>query len=239
VSGPRQRPWLRVMTYNIRSLRDDAAAVARVIMAAGPDLICIQEAPRFLRWRARCAALARAAGMVIAGGGRDAGANLLLVAPHVDVAQAASVLFSRDPGLHRRGAVLAVLGYRQQRFGVVGTHLDGVEEPRLRHIRELHEQTDRLLPAGIAVIVAGDINDQPGSPSWQALETYGLDAFAVAGVGDGMTSTPLRPARRIDAVFVGTGATVRRSQAIASADVRIASDHRPVITDVDLDPAAR
>jgi endonuclease/exonuclease/phosphatase family metal-dependent hydrolase len=54
-----------------------------------------------------------------------------------------------------------------------------------------------------------------------------------------MSSTPLRPTRRIDAVFVGTGATVRRSEAIDSADVRIASDHRPVVADVDLDPAAR
>jgi endonuclease/exonuclease/phosphatase family metal-dependent hydrolase len=200
-------------------------------------VVCVQEAPRFLRWRARCAALSRAAGMVIAGGGRDAGANLLLVAPHVDVAQAESVLFSRDPGLHRRGAALAVLEYRQGRFAMVGTHLDGVEEPRLRHIRELHEQADRLLPNGVAVIVAGDVNDQPGSPSWRALETRGADAFTVAGIGDGMTSTPLRPTRRIDAVFVGAGATVRRSEAIDSADVRIASDHRPVVADVDLAPA--
>jgi endonuclease/exonuclease/phosphatase family metal-dependent hydrolase len=225
------------MTYNIRSLRDDAAAVARVIKAGEADVVCIQEAPRFLFWRAKCAALAQAAGMVIAGGGRDAGANLILVGPQVEVVQASSVLFSRDPGLHRRGAVFAVLRYRQQSLGVVGTHLDGVEEPRLRHIRELHERAGVLLPPGITVIVAGDVNDQPGSGSWQALEARGVDAFAVAGVGDGMSSTPLRPTRRIDAVFVGVGAAVRHSEAIDSADVRVASDHRPVVADVDLAPA--
>ena len=222
------------MTYNIRSLRDDAAAVARVIRAAEPDVVCIQEAPRFLFWRAKCAALARAAGMVIAGGGRDAGANLLLVAPDVDVVRTTSVLFTPDRGLHRRGAVLAVLAPGGQRVGVAGTHLDGVEEPRLRHIGELHEQADRLLPSGVPVLVAGDFNDQPGSPSWRALESRGVDAFAVAGVGNGMSSTPLRPTRRIDAVFVGAGAAVRRSEAVDSPDVRVASDHRPVIVDVEL-----
>jgi endonuclease/exonuclease/phosphatase family metal-dependent hydrolase len=45
---------LRLLSYNVRSLRDDASAVARVIRAAEPDLVCIQEAPRLFRWRSPC-----------------------------------------------------------------------------------------------------------------------------------------------------------------------------------------
>ena len=39
---------LRVATYNIRALRDDRRAVVRVITALDADLVCVQEAPRFL-----------------------------------------------------------------------------------------------------------------------------------------------------------------------------------------------
>ena len=48
---------VRIMSYNIRSLRDDRAAVVRVIRDVDPDVVCIQEAPRFFRWRAKCARL--------------------------------------------------------------------------------------------------------------------------------------------------------------------------------------
>ncbi len=66
-------PTLRLLTYNVRSMRDDRAAVARVIRSAEPDVVCVQEAPRFLRWRSTCAALARTSGLVVVGGGRPAG----------------------------------------------------------------------------------------------------------------------------------------------------------------------
>lgn len=44
---------IRVLSYNIRSLRDDTDALARVIKACAPDLVLLQEAPRFFRWRDR------------------------------------------------------------------------------------------------------------------------------------------------------------------------------------------
>lgn len=36
---------IRVLSYNIRSMRDDTDALARVITACAPDLVLIQEAP--------------------------------------------------------------------------------------------------------------------------------------------------------------------------------------------------
>lgn len=36
---------IRVLSYNVRSLRDDTEALARVIRACEPDLVCVQEAP--------------------------------------------------------------------------------------------------------------------------------------------------------------------------------------------------
>lgn len=36
---------IRVLSYNIRSMRDDTEALARVITACAPDLTLVQEAP--------------------------------------------------------------------------------------------------------------------------------------------------------------------------------------------------
>ncbi|MGW5694584.1 endonuclease/exonuclease/phosphatase family protein, partial [Streptomyces asiaticus] len=53
---------VRVLSYNIRSMRDDREALARVIRACAPDVVCVQEAPRFFRWRKAAAWLARETG---------------------------------------------------------------------------------------------------------------------------------------------------------------------------------
>lgn len=221
-----------MLSYNIRSLRDDRSAVPRVITDAAPDLVCIQEAPRFLFWRRKCAWLARATGLRIVSGGRIAAANLLLARPGVTVARADSVLFTKDPRLHQRGMAMADVNVDDCRLVIAGTHLDGYPEPRLRHIAELTRALTDF--AGAApVVLAGDMNEDPGNPGWVELERIGVDAFAAAGRGDGNTLNVQHPTRRIDGVFVGPGLAVRSARAIDSADVRIASDHRPVLCEID------
>jgi endonuclease/exonuclease/phosphatase family metal-dependent hydrolase len=223
---------VRVMTYNIRSLRDDPSAVVRVIRGADPDVLCIQEAPRFLFWRRKCARLAERTGLLIAAGGREAAANLLLVRPDAQIETARSVLFTKDPRLHQRGVAMALLRITDRRLVVAGTHLDGYPGPRLRHVRELFAALDGCTPPGVPIAFAGDFNDDPGTPVWNELGERGADAFAVAGVGDGGTIGVTDPTRRIDAVFAGPGLAVRAAATVDSDDVRIASDHRPVLADL-------
>ncbi|MDT4938748.1 MAG: hypothetical protein QOG80_2419, partial [Pseudonocardiales bacterium] len=213
-------PTLRVLSYNIRSLRDDGSAVARVIADTRPDVVCVQEAPRFLLWRTRCRWLARTTGLVIAAGGRDAAANLLLVHPGVTVAAARSVLFTKDPRIHQRGAAMALLHVGESPVVIAGTHLDGYPAPRLRHVGELFAAIDDFAPSGVGVVLAGDFNDDPGTPVWNALLQRGADAFAVAGTGDGLTLNVSDPTRRIDAIFAGDGITVRAARSLDSDDVR-------------------
>lgn len=220
---------MRLLTYNVRSLRDDAAAVARVIRAARPDVVAIQEAPRFLRWRSKCAALARRSGLVIVTGGRPAAANLLLSTLAVDVEATRDVLFSKDPRLHQRGAALAVLRLGGTRLAVVGTHLDLVDEPRLRHVTELHAALNVFAP-GVPAIVAGDVNAGPGSPAWRALAERRPDAEVP---GDGFTYSATQPQRRIDGVFADPALRVVRAEVLDSRDVRIGSDHRPVLVELE------
>lgn len=223
---------LRLLTYNVRSLRDDDAAVGRVIRAANPHVACIQEAPRFFRWRSKCAGLARRAGMVLVTGGRDAGANLVLSTLGVDVVSTRDVLLSRNRGYHQRGVAMAVLRLDGVEFAVVGTHLDGASQ--VHQIGELHRALSAFAPAGRPAIVAGDINASPTMPGWQELAGRGSDAFAVAGTGDGFTSNVTALTRRIDGIFPGAGIKVLSAQAIDTPDVRIASDHLPVLAELEL-----
>lgn len=224
---------LRLLSYNVRSLRDDPAAVARVMRAARPDVAIIQEAPRFLRWRTSCAAIARRAGLILVTGSPTAGANLILSTLAVDTVERHDLAFSKRPRLHHRGAAVAVLRLAGTRFAVAGTHLDLIEEPRLAHLDELAAfAADRL--AGMPLIVGGDLNALPGSMTWQRLERFGSDAFAEVGTGDGFSYSAVDPVRRIDAVFADPELRPVRAEVIDSADVRIGSDHRPLLVEYDL-----
>jgi endonuclease/exonuclease/phosphatase family metal-dependent hydrolase len=227
-------PTLRLLSYNVRSLRDDPIAVARVIRTAAPDVVCIQEAPRFLRWRSKCAELARRSGLVVVGGGRDTGANLIMSTLAVDVESVHSVLFTRDPKLHQRGTAIALLRLAGRPFAVAGTHLDLVEEPRVRHVAELHAAVDAHVPAATPIVVAGDMNDDPGSATWAALSARGDDAWIKAGEGPGYTSTATSPRRRIDAIFVDPRLSLRSAEVCGASDVLIASDHRPLLVEFEL-----
>lgn len=117
---------VRVLSYNIRSMRDDRAALARVIRACAPDVVCVQEAPRFFRWRKAAAWLARETGLVYTTGGAPAAGPMILTSLRAHVEHAEDTLLPRVPGLHRRGFATAVL-----RFG--GGHRDtGLRGPGLR-----------------------------------------------------------------------------------------------------------
>lgn len=231
---------VRVLSYNVRSLRDDAAGVAAVIRAAQPDVACIQEAPRFFRWRSRCAQLARESGLLVVTGGRTAGAVLLLASLRMDVVATSQVLLPKRPGLHQRGAALAVLAVGGARFAVATTHLSLDAGDRA----EQAAQVAGLL-AGLgepAAVLAGDVNAEPGSPAWAALTAGGLrDCHAEAPWGSAPTFPSRDPTRRIDGIFASPALRVLRCGVPDLPDLpglAAASDHLPVVADLAADVPA-
>lgn len=227
---------LRVMSYNVRSLRDDPAAVGRVMRAAAPDVVVVQEAPRFARWRSHAASIARRAGLVVVTGGRTAAGNLLLCHLRVEVERAEDVLLRPARAvdgrrLHRRGLALALLRVGDTRFVVAGTHLDLDETARLRHVEEIRRIVQRFAPDAPSV-VGGDLNDRPGSAVFAALADGRTDAWAAVGEGDGPTFPAGAPDRRIDALFLSGGVDPTAAAVLDSPDVRVGSDHRPLVVDV-------
>ena len=226
-------PTIRVLTYNIRSLRDDPQALARVIKAATPDLVLLQEAPRFFRWRKKLARLARAADLVILTGGGTAAGPAILCSLRTTVERTEDVLLPLTTGNHRRGFATAVVRIGGARLGVLSTHLSLDEEER-------YDQTATLLDrlAGLGVdhaIAGGDINEPPTGRSFTRLAETLQDTWSTAPWGTEHTFPATAPSRRIDAIFATKGIEVLTSgvpkdfAGITENDLRAATDHLPVL----------
>ncbi|UUU42394.1 endonuclease/exonuclease/phosphatase family protein [Streptomyces sp. NBC_00162] len=233
---------IRVLSYNIRSLRDDEEALARVIRACAPDLVFVQEAPRFFRWRKHAARLAAKCDLVVLGGGATAAGPLLMCSLRVFVERTEDVLLPHTPGLHRRGFATAVVRIGGARAGLVSAHLSLDRAER-------RAQADRLLDRVAALdtpygIAAGDVNEGPDGPAFGQLAGTLQDCWSVAPWGGERTFPVSAPDRRIDAVFATKGVEVLGCgvpaglPGVIPADLVAATDHLPVLAALRL-PAAR
>jgi endonuclease/exonuclease/phosphatase family metal-dependent hydrolase len=224
---------VRVLSYNIRSTRDDTAALARVISACAPDLVLVQEAPRFFRWRKKLARLAAASGQVILSGGGTAAGPAILCTLRATVERTEDVLLPLTPGLHRRGFATAVVGFGGARLGVLSCHLSLQAEERYEQGGML---LDRLAGMGVEHAVAGgDINERPEGRTFRRLAEGLQDCRATRPWAGEYTSTPDDPRQRIDAIFATKGVEVLGCgvplglPGVTEPDLRAASDHLPVL----------
>ncbi|WP_418361445.1 endonuclease/exonuclease/phosphatase family protein [Streptomyces gilvosporeus] len=233
---------VRVLSYNIRSLRDDRAALARILRACAPDLVLVQEAPRFFRWRKAAERLARSAGLVYVTGGATTAGPMILSTLRAHVERTEDILLPRTPGLHQRGFATAVVRIAGARLGVLSCHLSLADAERHAQAGLLLERL-ALLDAPYAV-AGGDLNDRPDGRSFRRLAGALTDAWAARPRGGEMTSTPRDPHQRIDALFVSEGVDVlgcgvpHGLPGVRQADLEAASDHLPVLADLRVPAAA-
>ncbi|GHH01976.1 endonuclease/exonuclease/phosphatase family protein [Streptomyces lanatus] len=224
---------IRVLSYNIRSMRDDTGALARVISACDPDLVLIQEAPRFFRWRKKLARLARAANLVILTGGATATGPAILCNLRATVERTEDVLLPLTPGLHRRGLATAVVRFGGARLGVISFHLSLRADERYEQGGML---LDRLAGLGVEhAIAGGDLNDRPDGRTFRRLADGLQDCRATVPWGTENTWTPGDPYQRIDAIFATKGIEVlgcgvpMGHPGVKETDLRAATDHLPVL----------
>jgi endonuclease/exonuclease/phosphatase family metal-dependent hydrolase len=224
---------IRVLSYNIRSMRDDTTALARVIKACAPDLVLVQEAPRFFRWRKKLARLARAADQVILTGGATAAGPAILCSLRATIERTEDVLLPLTPGLHRRGFATAVVRFAGVRLGVLSCHLSLQQDERYEQGGML---LDRLAGMGVEHAVAGgDINERPDGRTFRRLADGLQDCWATASWGGEYTWTRTHPHQRIDAIFATKGVEVLGcgvplgQPGVSEADLRAATDHLPVL----------
>jgi endonuclease/exonuclease/phosphatase family metal-dependent hydrolase len=219
---------LRVVSYNIHSLRDDRRALATVVRDLDPDVLIVQEAPRGLRWRTRCAQLASDFGLVYATGGLPSLGNLILTSYRVRVYDTWALRYPLTPGRHLRGAAFARCVVGRTSFALVGTHLATDSAERPGQARELKKA---LADVDAPVVLGADLNEEPDGPSRRLIAEGLVDA---AG-GDATPTYPVHaPGRRIDAVLVDEGVTVLGYRVADIPAAHRASDHFPVVAELDL-----
>jgi endonuclease/exonuclease/phosphatase family metal-dependent hydrolase len=215
---------LRILSYNVRGLRDDRTALTEVVRATDPDVVCVQEAPKYLRWRATCAALARDWGVLYVAGGGTAGGTALFAHLRVDVDNPREVALSRQFGWPDRGVASALISRSGARLAVASIHLPLAAEARAGHgarVREILDSYDT--PYRLA---AGDLNEQPDGPTWQALHGSGL---ADLDPDCGPTFPAGAPHKRIDGILATGGVQVVEHHVVDHPAVGRASDHRPLL----------
>jgi endonuclease/exonuclease/phosphatase family metal-dependent hydrolase len=244
---------LRVATFNIHhgvgaDGRLDLARTADVIAATAATLVGLQEVDRTLArrsdWVDQAAWLGERLGMVVVHGAtidrlpsdpavpdgpRRRYGNALLSAHPVRSWQALPL-----PGTAQRearGLVDARVDADGTTVRVVVTHLQN------RSGRERREQAAHIvdLLAGDSdrpapTVLLGDMNAGPDTPEMRALTAVLADAWAAVGDGPGHTFPVRRPFARIDHVLISSGVTPVAAEVV---DTR-ASDHRPVVADLDL-----
>ncbi|MEU8761859.1 endonuclease/exonuclease/phosphatase family protein [Streptomyces sp. NPDC048659] len=221
---------VRVLSYNVRSMRDDEDALARVIRACAPDLVFVQEAPRFFRWRKHAARLAAKSELLHLSGGATAAGPLLLCSLRATVERTEDVLLPLAPGRHRRGLATAVVRIGGARLGLVSCHLSLDAGERYAQAGLV---LDRVAALGTPhAIVAGDLNEGPGGRSFTRLATELRDGWTARPWGAEHTFPSAAPDRRIDAVLTTPGIDVLACGVptdLDPDDLRTATDHLPVL----------
>lgn len=218
-------PSLRVMTYNIHGARN-RSALRTVVDSVDPDLLVVNESPQLpLWWRVACPALASSWRLEHVAGGRNAGRNMICAGEYVGVSRVHVRRIkqprTRDP---IRGVVSAQLRIDGHPFGVVGCHLSLSPAARERDVEVVVEAADDLEGP---VILAGDLNEEPGGPSWKRL---GEAQFRTAD-DDTLTFPASGPTMRVDVLMVrgeDVEITEHRVPAVPAPLLSRASDHLPV-----------
>ena len=164
-----------------------------------------------LRWRTKCAALARRSGLVVVTGGRTAAGNLILSSSAVDVRGAPRSAAQPRPGTApargRAGRRCAGAGSGSR---LAGTHLDLEPAAAAAPRRRDRARARRVLASRPLVRRdrrRGDINDEPGSATWVALDRRPDRRVRRGRRGRRHTFTAANPRRRLDGVFVGGAVT--------------------------------
>jgi endonuclease/exonuclease/phosphatase family metal-dependent hydrolase len=234
---------LRILTYNIHHGEGtdgklDLARVAKVISDQKPDLVALQEVDVKTRRTGgvdEAAELGKLTGMNFVFGkaiSYQGGAYGNAVLSRFPITSHEVHPLPAKEGSEKRCGLAAVVrpweGGPELTF--VSTHLDQHrdESDRLAQAEELQRA---LLKKGDrrAIILAGDLNAVPASETMKRFAGKWTDAGAEA---NGPTVPSSKPTRRIDYVLLRPAAVWRAGETKV-LDEPVASDHRPVLAELE------
>lgn len=227
---------LRLASYNIhaglgRDRRFDAARIAAVIAELRADVVALQEVEHhdvdgqdLLTYLGQVCGMTAVAGPTLLRGSRPYG-NALLTSMSLEAVRREDI---SDPGREPRGVVDADLVCSGRPLRLVATHLGLRSGERRRQVERLLAILERR-PAGLTVL-AGDFNEWLlwGRPL-RRLRHYFDPTPQVR------TWPAAWPVFALDRIWVRPASALRHLHAHRSELSRVASDHLPLLAELDLD----
>lgn len=242
---------LRVMTYNAHSCvgtdrRLDPARLAEVIAAYEPDIVALQEldmARRRSRQEDQASLIAEQVGMkfhfhpALRVGDEMYGDAILSRHP-LELIHAGELPTVRSVlAFETRGALWVQVHVAGRKIQFLNTHLGLSGRERAAQITAL------LGPEWLGhrecrdpVILCGDFNALPNSSPHRRMCGRLRDAHRHAAAAGRPTFPSKFPLLRLDYVFVSADLRVLEVQAPSTPLTKVASDHLPVIVDLELTP---
>lgn len=246
---------LRIMTYNVHAgagadERFDLERTAQAIEAERPDAVALQEVD--VEWSARSAYVDEAAWLASRLRMRAYFAPIYTLAPDRPGAaprRFGVAILSRHPILRAAnhditrlstqvpdpvpepapGFPEVLINARGARVWLYDTHLDYRADPAVRHLQVADMQAIMARRHGPQLLL-GDFNAEPDAaelaPLWQHLR----DAMTAVGTPGTPTYPASAPVKRIDYVTATSGVRV----VAAHVPTTLASDHLPVVADVEV-----
>ncbi len=234
---------LRVLTYNIHhgqgtDGRLDLERIARVIQERRADLVALQEVDRKVPRSGmvdQVAELERLTGLKAAYGknldlqGGEYGNAILSRFPILEHRNHA---LPRLNGNEQRGLLEVLVSVENRRIAFFCTHLN--EKPADRERLLAVEAIQSILKnrANLPVLLAGDLNACPDSEVLRRTMVFLKDTCTIRPA-DALTIPAGKPDRRIDYVLHNGHAGIKTIESHVISE-KVASDHRPVITVIEL-----
>jgi len=244
------RPFLRVATYNVHGCigldgRLSPARIARVLLSLDADVIALQELD-VGRSRSRSVDQAQIIadllemkmhfGAAIDVTGERYGNAILSRWPMT--LKRAELLSPGRGSSEPRGAVWATVTLGDEPVEVISTHLGLTQADRLQQLGTLlGADWPCLGDAHSRTILCGDLNSPPDSSICRRLSQKFRDVQLADGQRGRATWPSGFPMRRIDHIFAGDGFRVLETDVPRTRLTRVASDHLPLVVDLEIVPA--
>lgn len=160
---------MRLLSVDASITGRDRGALARLIGSSGADAACVHNSPHLLRWRSISASVGRRSGLVVIGGGRPAGANLLLCSLGIDAPATRDVDLRGGSRMRPAGAVLGRLRVGGRDVVLVGATLIGNAAQRLDQAERLQDALGHFLPVDAPAVISVQGAGRPGTAASQTL----------------------------------------------------------------------